>query len=77
MDLDDTISPAEVARRLGVAESTVRQMVRDRRVPHIRLGRVVRFSEQNYADILAAHTVPAASMQLTPRSLAARTRKTA
>jgi excisionase family DNA binding protein len=47
---DRLLDAAEVAAMLSVPERWVRQASRDGRLPHVRLGRYVRF---DHADVLA------------------------
>jgi excisionase family DNA binding protein len=48
----DSYTFQEAAERLGIAESTLRRWVAQRRVPHHRLGRLVRFTEADIEAIL-------------------------
>ena len=59
-------------KRLGLSASTVLDMARRKDLPHVKVGRRVRFTEQNIEDYIAAHTVRA-GMVRTPRSRAAHT----
>ena len=43
--MDRLLDASEVAERLAVPVSWVRQESREGRIPHVRLGRYVRFSE--------------------------------
>ena len=36
----------DTARTLGIAETTLRRWVSERRIPHLKLGRAVRFDPQ-------------------------------
>lgn len=56
MDIDG------LAARLGVTRSWVRNAVSARRIPHTRVGRHVRFSEEHFAAIVAAGETPVADM---------------
>jgi excisionase family DNA binding protein len=48
----DSYTFQEAASRLGIAESTLRKWVAQRRVPHHRLGRLVRFTDADIEAIL-------------------------
>lgn len=41
--LDTLLSPPQLAEKLGVSERWIGQLVREHRVPFVRLGRTVRF----------------------------------
>lgn len=56
------------AAELGVSVSWLQKEVAARAVPHTRLGRSVRFSDQNLADIVAAAQVRPVVSQLRRRS---------
>lgn len=51
----------EAAERLAVKESWLRDRVTARLVPHARLGRHVRFTDEHLAQIVAAAEEPTAS----------------
>jgi excisionase family DNA binding protein len=47
------LTPAEVAERVGATENYVRQLCRERRVPHLRVGRgAVRFTDEHLAALV-------------------------
>jgi len=48
-----------VAERLGVTERHVRRLVAERRIPHVKVGRFVRFDPADVADWIRACRVPA------------------
>src|SRR5574337_465300 len=52
-------SLADAAHRLGVTETWLRNKVRRRAVPHHTLGRVVKFTEADIAEIIATGRTPA------------------
>ena len=56
--------------RLGLSATTILDMARRKNLPHVKVGRRVRFTEQNIEDYIAAHTVRA-GMVRTERSQAA------
>ena len=43
--MEDLIGVPEVAKKIGAKESTIRAWVFQRRIPHVRVGRLVRFRE--------------------------------
>lgn len=49
---------AEAAAFLGIPETTLRDKVTARQVPHTRIGRHVRFSADHLAEIIAAGEQP-------------------
>jgi excisionase family DNA binding protein len=49
--------PAQAAELLQVRESTLREWVRRRKVPHRRLGRAIRFSADDLRKIIAGSGV--------------------
>lgn len=51
--MSDLLNFAQAAERLNVKESWLRSKVAAQVVPHVRLGRHVRFSEANLAQIVA------------------------
>lgn len=53
----DLLTAAEVAQRLGKSSDYWSRRAARREVPHTRIGRSVRWSEQDVADILAAARV--------------------
>lgn len=48
-----------VAERLGISGFTIRMMVRERRIPHLRIGRRVLFDPRDIDAFLASSRVPA------------------
>lgn len=50
----DTLTPAELAARLGKSSDYWLREARAKRVPHRRIGRDIRFTEADVASILAA-----------------------
>jgi|SoiMetStandDraft_2_1073263.scaffolds.fasta_scaffold4476793_1 excisionase family DNA binding protein len=60
MARDDSLrSVREAAAVLGVSPHTVRHWVRDRRLPHRRLGRRILFSTDDLGRVIRAARVPA------------------
>jgi excisionase family DNA binding protein len=49
--------PRTAAALLSVRESTLREWVRQRKIPHRRLGRAIRFSDADLEAIVAASAV--------------------
>jgi excisionase family DNA binding protein len=48
--LDGLLRPEEVARMLGVRRSSVYEYARTRMLPHVRIGRHVRFVRQDVEE---------------------------
>ncbi|MGN6202775.1 MAG: helix-turn-helix domain-containing protein [Solirubrobacterales bacterium] len=46
----------EAARLLHVPRSTLYELVRSRRLPHVRVGRTLRFTRQDLADWVRRNT---------------------
>lgn len=46
------MTSAEVAARLNVSTETVHRMCRSRKWPHVKVGRLYRFTEANYQAII-------------------------
>jgi len=53
------LSVKESAARTAYQEGTIREWVNSRRIPHVRLGRVIRISEDVLEDFIAQNTIPA------------------
>ena len=51
---DESFDVHEAARRLGVRTGLVRKLVRERRLRHHRIGRLLRFSQQDIDDFISA-----------------------
>ena len=51
---DESFDVNEAARRLGVRTGLVRKQVRERRLRHHRIGRLLRFSQQDIEDFISA-----------------------
>lgn len=68
------MTASDVAERLGCSPETVLRLARQRRISHLRVGRFVRFSEQDVAEFEQAHHVARADPEprpmygLSPRS---------
>lgn len=59
-DTPAVFTPAEVAARVGASESYVRLLARERRVPHLRVGRgAVRFTAEQVDALVAYLTTEA------------------
>lgn len=69
----DTFDATEAGKRLGITGRTVLDMARRREIAHVKVGRRVRFTDQNIADYIAARTV-GVGMVRTARSQAAHRR---
>ncbi|MBQ10471.1 MAG: hypothetical protein CMJ45_02855 [Planctomyces sp.] len=57
-----TLGNDEAAQYLGVTPSTLRTWVSKRRVPHVRVGRLVRFRLADLEKFLEAGAVPVRNM---------------
>lgn len=58
--MSTVLTPAEVAERLGKSADYWLRKASRKEVPHVRLGRSVRFTEEDVAEIVArAHVRPA------------------
>lgn len=55
------LRPDEVREQLGVSERTLRYMVRRGDIACVRVGRLLRFTEQNVADYIKRKTVKASA----------------
>lgn len=58
--LNDLLSTSEVAGKLGISKYTLYNWVRDRKIPHIRVGQDLKFDPTDLQTWLAAHKQPAA-----------------
>lgn len=50
------LTVADLAQRLHRSPRTIQRLVRDRRIPHVKLGRATLFTEEQVAEIAAAYT---------------------
>lgn len=57
--MDGWYDVQDMARRLKVTPRTVQRWCRERRVPHVRVGRGIRFTAQQLVEIEAAYRVEA------------------
>jgi len=67
----EPLNVADLAQLLSVAESTVQRWVRNRQIPFIRVGDVIRFDGEALADwfeLVAASTQPIVGRFLHPRA---------
>ena len=46
-----------VAKQVGVSPRTVQRWARERRIPHIRIGRLVRFTDAQIKEIADTYTI--------------------
>lgn len=53
----------EAAERLGVTPRMIRRLTTTRRLPFVKVGRLVRFREADLAEFVEACTVPAVDRQ--------------
>ena len=51
---DESFDVNEAARRLGVRTGLVRKLVREQRLRHHRIGRLLRFSQQDIDDFISS-----------------------
>ena len=63
-----------VAERLGVSERFVRRLVFERRIPYVKVGRLVRFDPAAVEQWIDDATEDVATIELSSRALAARLR---
>jgi len=60
MSVDSLAEPllnaAEAAQLLHVPRSTLYELVRSRHLPHVRVGRTLRFTRPDLADWVQSHT---------------------
>jgi excisionase family DNA binding protein len=47
-----TLTVAEASHFLGVGEKAVRRLTNERRIPHIRVGKLIRFTRQGLEEYL-------------------------
>jgi excisionase family DNA binding protein len=55
------MSAVELADRCGVSVRMVRRLVQERRIPHIKVGRWVRFDPTDVESFIAANRIAAGS----------------
>lgn len=53
----------EAAERLGVTPRMIRRLTTSRRLPFVKVGRLVRFREADLVEFVEAWTVPAVDRQ--------------
>lgn len=59
MNQDEKLmTSAELAAKLDVSTETVHRMCRTRKWPHTKVGRLYRFTEDHYQQIIAPPQVP-------------------
>lgn len=51
------LTPHEVADQTGYTVRTIQRWCRERRIPHVRVGRLLRFTPAQLAEIEAAYTI--------------------
>jgi excisionase family DNA binding protein len=54
--MDPLLSVADLAEMFGLSEATVRTLCARHEWPHLKFGRVVRFTELNVAEIIEIHS---------------------
>lgn len=72
----NTLDAEQAGARFGLTGRTMLEKARRREIGHVRIGRRVRFTEQNLADFLAANAV-GVGMVRSERSRAAARRRPA
>ena len=55
--MDKLLTPQEIAALLGVAESTIYQWTHQEFIPHIKLGRFVRFKQKQVEEWVEKRSV--------------------
>jgi excisionase family DNA binding protein len=66
------LTPADVAERFGATEWYIRQLARDKKIPHLRVGRgAIAFTEAQAAAV-EAHLTQNPESEVAPRSLTSR-----
>lgn len=53
------LSVQQAAERTSYRDTTIREWVNARRIPHVRLGHVIRIPEDALDEFIARNTVPA------------------
>ena len=53
------LTVAEVARRLGMKECTIRLWLAQRKLPYVRCGRAIRIQDEVVEEFVKRNTVPA------------------
>ena len=56
--MDDIFDMRAAAKHLGISPHTLRVLVRQRRVPHHRIGRRIVFTREDVSGILKAAEIP-------------------
>lgn len=51
------LSTEDVAAQTGFTTRTIQRWARERRIPHIRVGRTIRFTPDQVSEIIAEYTV--------------------
>ncbi|MDZ4724392.1 MAG: helix-turn-helix domain-containing protein [candidate division Zixibacteria bacterium] len=62
--MEALLSPNQMAERLGVRLSTIYQWTHTRFIPHIKLGRLVRFREGEILKCLTKKSLPGKSISV-------------
>lgn len=57
MSADDLLTPADLAEKVKATPERIVRLCRERGWPHVRMGRAVRFTPEQYAQIVAMQTV--------------------
>lgn len=55
--MNQLLTCEDIAKIIGRTPRTIQRWARDRTVPHIRIGRTIRFTQDQVDEILAAYSV--------------------
>lgn len=77
MSADGLLTPADLAEKLVTTEAQVMEWRRSYDWPHVRLGRKVRFTDQQVEAIIAAHSVRPTKKTEAPVKIAGQTSRSA
>lgn len=56
--MDRLLTPREVAELLRIPKSTVYELARTRRIPHLKVGRRILFEEKTLTEWVASRLIP-------------------
>lgn len=74
MSADARYTPSDVAARYGVSRHFVEKRVREKKWPHLRVGKFVRFTDAHLEQIDALYEVPVAPEVAAQKSWGRKTR---
>lgn len=75
--MTDTYTPADVAEMLHTSEANVLQWRRQHSWPSVKVGKTIRFTQEQVEQILAKHTVKPARAVPTTSVIAGQTKRSA